>query len=93
LTLLNSGPGGRRFKSSLPDHFFQGLGRDFCFFVYIPVDDFVTVRAPGTIWSEYLDIIIGGPKEQNVRKFWMGILPLIWCANSLDSSAQPNFIR
>jgi hypothetical protein len=37
-----SGPGGRRFKSSLPDQFLQ-LTRDFWCAVYTGVDDFVTV--------------------------------------------------
>ncbi len=40
-----SGPGGRRFKSSLPDQSFQSLGCNFWILVYIGVDDFVTVRA------------------------------------------------
>jgi hypothetical protein len=30
-----SGPGGRRFKSSLPDHYFQTLKLHFWFSVYI----------------------------------------------------------
>ena len=30
-----SGPGGRRFKSSLPDHYFQTLKRHLWFSVYI----------------------------------------------------------
>ena len=36
-----SGPGGRRFKSSLPDQSFQTLKLHFWFSVYIAVDDFV----------------------------------------------------
>jgi hypothetical protein len=36
-----SGPGGRRFKSSLPDQLFQVHKQDFWFFVYIAVVDFV----------------------------------------------------
>ena len=40
-----SGPGGRRFKSSLPDQFLQSLTRDFWFSVYSGVDDFEAVRA------------------------------------------------
>src|SRR5215469_4574958 len=36
-----SGPGGRRFKSSLPDHSFQALERYFWFFDYISVDEIV----------------------------------------------------
>jgi hypothetical protein len=36
-----SGPGGRRFKSFRPDQSFQALPRDFWFFVYNAVDDFV----------------------------------------------------
>jgi hypothetical protein len=41
LTLLNSGPGGRRFKSSLPDHSFQVHQQHFWIFVYSAVVDFV----------------------------------------------------
>src|SRR5581483_1281072 len=40
-----SGPGGRRFKSSLPDQSFQQLGRTYRFSVYTAVDDFVTLQA------------------------------------------------
>ena len=40
-----SGPGGRRFKSSLPDHFFQSLKLQFWICVYTDVDDFVTVKS------------------------------------------------
>jgi hypothetical protein len=36
-----SGPGGRRFKSSLPDQSFQALKLDFWFSVYIDGVDFV----------------------------------------------------
>src|SRR5712691_10461743 len=36
-----SGPGGRRFKSSLPDQSFQTLKLHFWFSVYIDVGDFV----------------------------------------------------
>jgi len=36
-----SGPGGRRFKSSRPDHSFQRVISDSWFFVYSGVDDFV----------------------------------------------------
>src|SRR5579872_7238425 len=32
-----SGPGGRRFKSSLPDHYFQAYRSHFWFFVYSAV--------------------------------------------------------
>src|SRR6185369_14352971 len=39
-----SGPGGRRFKSSLPDQSFQQLPLNFWLSVYSGVDDFVTVR-------------------------------------------------
>jgi hypothetical protein len=40
-----SGPGGRRFKSSLPDHCFQAHKRHFWFFRHSGVDDFVDGRA------------------------------------------------
>ncbi len=40
-----SGPGGRRFKSSLPDQSFQAHKLRFWFFVYSSADDFVTVAA------------------------------------------------
>ena len=40
-----SGPGGWRFKSSLPDHSFQSDKRNFWFSVYTAVDDFVTVKS------------------------------------------------
>ena len=40
-----SGPGGRRFKSSLPDHYFQADTNLFRSSVYTDVDDFVTVAA------------------------------------------------
>jgi hypothetical protein len=39
-----SGPGGRRFKSSLPDQSFQAHKAHFWFFVYSDVDDFVAVK-------------------------------------------------
>src|SRR5882724_4966404 len=42
-----SGPGGRRFKSSLPDHSFQSLTIDFWSAVYSGVDDFVAVESSG----------------------------------------------
>src|SRR5271167_2753600 len=38
-----SGPGGRRFKSSLPDQYFQGVISDPWFFVHSRGDDFVDV--------------------------------------------------
>ena len=38
---LCSGPGGRRFKSSLPDQSFQALKSYFWFFRHTAVDDFV----------------------------------------------------
>src|SRR5581483_2222520 len=45
-----SGPGGRRFKSSLPDQSFQTHERHFWFFVYRDVGDFVdTYDAYGTL--------------------------------------------
>ena len=44
-----SGPGGRRFKSSLPDHSFQSHKFNFWIPVYTAVDDFVTVKASDSI--------------------------------------------
>src|SRR6266571_7428240 len=40
-----SGPGGRRFKSSLPDQFFQSLTRDFWSSVYSGVGNFEAAKA------------------------------------------------
>jgi len=40
----NSGPGGRRFKSSLPDQLIQQFERYFWFCRYIAVVDFVDGR-------------------------------------------------
>jgi hypothetical protein len=40
-----SGPGGRRFKSSLPDQFFQSDTKGFWSAVYTAVDDFEAVKA------------------------------------------------
>ena len=40
-----SGPGGRRFKSSRPDHSFQEVISNSWFFVYSTVDDFVDKRS------------------------------------------------
>src|SRR5206468_2791350 len=44
-----SGPGGRRFKSSLPDQSFQRVTSHFWCAVYIDVDDFVTVMLSLTL--------------------------------------------
>src|SRR5713101_8135684 len=41
-----SGPGGRRFKSSLPDQFFQALEAPFWISVYSAVVDFVDGEIP-----------------------------------------------
>ena len=41
-----SGPGGRRFKSSLPDQSFQTLKVHFWFSAYSAVDDFVDGEIP-----------------------------------------------
>ena len=44
---LNSGPGGRRFKSSLPDQFFQALKAHFWISVYSAVVNFGELSTPG----------------------------------------------
>jgi hypothetical protein len=41
-----SGPGGRRFKSSLPDQFFQSDTNNFWSAAYSGVGDFVAARTP-----------------------------------------------
>src|SRR5205823_11245672 len=46
LVQAGSGPGGRWFKSIRPDQSFQALTRDFWFFVYSAVDDFVDGSLP-----------------------------------------------
>src|SRR5207248_11310468 len=52
-----SGPGGRRFKSSRPDHSFQEVTSDSWLFSYIAVDNFVdrdvTVYAFGSLVAEF----------------------------------------
>jgi hypothetical protein len=60
-----SGPGGRRFKSSLPDQYFQVDKQHFWFFVYIAVVDFVdgeiltgaTISRPVNVPSRPTDLI------------------------------------
>ena len=53
-----SGPGGRRFKSSLPDQSFQALELHFWFSVYIDGVDFVG----GGVFRDFLtDIRLGSP--------------------------------
>ena len=54
-----SGPGGRRFKSSLPDQYFQADKPHFWFSVYSAVDDFVTVAPSlGTICNYSLLLLL-----------------------------------
>src|SRR5580704_15032289 len=64
-----SGPGGRRFKSSRPDHSFQGVIWGSWFFVYSTVDKIVDCRLLATLnWigqaghGKYLQ-----PQARNVR--------------------------
>jgi hypothetical protein len=51
-----SGPGGRRFKSSLPDQSFQQFIFHFCFFHHIAVDDCVD-------GSDFAVIQMGFPRD------------------------------
>jgi hypothetical protein len=57
-----SGPGGRRFKSSLPDHLLQSDVRPFWFFGYNSVDDFVTAK-----YSSVLKVVSRSHLPYNLR--------------------------
>ena len=79
-----SGPGGRRFKSSLPDQFFQSDTNDFWSGAHSSVGDFVAARA-----SE----ISKPPLSQMSAPFcgWLCRKCICWPDESVDSAGRELF--